>query len=121
MIDLDRIKALLGDLARPYALYATATATAYSIFTIAPKVTGGEAGAFVIGAAGVILTALYAGKVIENNNTAKRAAEVKIATAATQPAQPAPGTATITAAADVDVSVRDAETGELPANERIKP
>jgi hypothetical protein len=67
---LEAVKAFMGDMARPFAIYSTALATSYAIWTR-------EAGE--IGAAGLILSALYAGKVIENATQSVQTAKVETA------------------------------------------
>lgn len=68
---LDQIKAFLGDLARPYAIIATATATSWAIFD------GKEAG--IITAAGVVVIALYTARAAENALGSRDAARVEVA------------------------------------------
>jgi hypothetical protein len=70
---VDTLKAFIGDLARPFALYAVALATA--------KVICGGAPADVIGAAGLVLGALYGAKVVENIQQGKHDAQVAVAQA----------------------------------------
>jgi len=75
----DRVKSVVGDLARPYVLVAVGTATA--------KVIWAEADQAVIGAAGFLLAALYAAKAAENYGQARETAKVattKAQTGATQ-------------------------------------
>lgn len=74
---LDRIKTTIADLARPFAIYATAVANGWASVVIAYKVAGSEGGALVLSATGLTLTGLYAGKVIENYRTAASNAEVE--------------------------------------------
>lgn len=68
---LDQFKSLIGDLARPYCLIATGTATGWAIFD------GKEAS--VIGAAGLILMGLYGAKAAEVAFGSKKSADVEIA------------------------------------------
>lgn len=77
---IDQVKALIGDLARPFAIYAVAFTTASAIFI------GKDVG--VITAAGVILAALYGTKTIEVQQAGKQAASVEIAKAASTTAAP---------------------------------
>jgi hypothetical protein len=91
----DVVKGFIGDLARPFAIWATASTTAWAI--VDPRVDAGK-----LTAAGLILTALYAGKVIENQTQARQAASVEIAKAQAPPAA-------------VDTG------GELPASQRVRP
>lgn len=70
---LDTIKGVIGDLARPFSLYAIALATAKVIWSGLP--------ADIIGAGGFVLAALYAAKTYENRSIAHADASVKIAQA----------------------------------------
>ena len=70
---LDAIKAVIGDLARPFAIYAVSVATAKIIWV-------GHA-ADVIGAGGLVLMGLYGAKTYENRSIAHADASVKIAQA----------------------------------------
>jgi len=72
---LERLKAFLGDLARPYAIVVIASATCYAI--IAESI-----GVEKLTAAGIIITALYASKTIENQTQARAEATQAKATAA---------------------------------------
>lgn len=67
----DVVKAFIGDIARPYAIIAIATATAWAIFD------GKDAA--IITAAGLILGALYTAKAIENGFGSRDAAKVETA------------------------------------------
>lgn len=69
----EQLKAFIGDLARPYSIYAVASATAYAIAT--------AAGSDKVGAAGLILAALYGAKTYERREEAKAGASVEIAKA----------------------------------------
>jgi len=80
---MERIKALAGDLARPYVQYAIGTATAAAIIIVALKVQNGNDGAILIGAAGLIVSAIFAAKSLENSSTSKHTASVEIAKATT--------------------------------------
>jgi hypothetical protein len=70
----EQIKAFLGDLARPFAVYAVSGAEAWAIFS------GRDAAS--IGAGGVVLAALFAAKTVEVQQAGKQAAAVSIAQAA---------------------------------------
>lgn len=100
------IKSFIADLARPFSIYAASASGAWATVVIADKVTTAEGGALVLGVLAGWGTALYAGKAFENTRIAGHSAEVEKARATNTPP---PGTATITAAPDVDVTVRDAE------------
>ena len=67
----EQVKSFIGDLARPFAIYAVAAAAAYAII--------GQATADKIGAAGLILAALYGAKAYENQQQARATASVDIA------------------------------------------
>jgi apolipoprotein N-acyltransferase len=70
---LEQVKSLVGDLARPFAIYVVAAATAWSIL-------GGQT-ADKVGAAGLILAALYGAKAAETWQQNKTGAQVEIAKA----------------------------------------
>lgn len=106
----DAVKAFIADLARPFAIYAASGSGAWATIVIADKVTTAEGGALVLGVLAGWGTALYAGKAFENTRIAGQNAEVEKERARSTPP---PGTAQITAAADVDVTVRDAEPRSL--------
>jgi hypothetical protein len=120
---MDRLKAFTADLARPFSIICTSASAAFA--TAAMALRGGPAdwgtGALFIGAVYAGLAGLYWGKVWENQKVQGHNAEVeKAKVAVTPPAPPLPGTATITAAPDVDVRVREADDGALPADQRVK-
>ena len=73
---LDQFKGLFGDMARPFAIWATAFTTARAI--IDPSVDSGK-----LTAAGLILVALYGAKALEIRHQGARAAKVEIAKATT--------------------------------------
>lgn len=106
MSRLEEVKVFIADLARPFAIYAASLSGFWATIVVAGKVSTAEGGALVLGAIGLTWTALYAGKAIEETRKSGHAAEVEKAKAQ---ATPPPGTAQITAAPDVDVSVREAE------------
>ncbi len=105
----DAVKAFIADLARPFSIYAASISGAWATIVIAGKVTSAEGGALVLGVLATWGTALYAGKAIENTRIAGHTADVEKEKARSTPP---PGTAQITAAADVDVTVRDANPPE---------
>jgi hypothetical protein len=72
--NLDQWTASIGNLARPFAVYAIAASTFWAI------VSGKDVGS--IAAAGTILGALYAAKTVEVQQQGKQAASVEIAKAA---------------------------------------
>lgn len=75
-----RIAWFVGEVARPYCLIAVGTSTAWTIFD------GKDAA--IIGAAGLILAALYGAKALENGFQSKDAAKVEIAKATGSPPGP---------------------------------
>lgn len=70
----DAVKTFIGDLARPFAIYAVASTTAASI---------SYRDAAEIGAAGLILAALYGARSLENARQVQATADVEIARAQT--------------------------------------
>ena len=113
----DAVKAFIADLARPFAIYAASISGFWATVVVARAVTTAEGGALVLGAIGLTWTALYAGKAIEETRKSGHIAEVEKAKVS---ATPPPGTAQITAAPDVDVTVREADAGELPPDQRVQ-
>lgn len=105
------LKEVVGELARPIAIISTSIAAAIATVRIAWNVTDGNAGAVYIAAVFAGVAALYGAKSWEVARAGKAAADVAIAQASSP--TPAPGTAQITAAADVDVTVREAEPRSL--------
>ncbi|MFZ2252634.1 MAG: hypothetical protein WAW13_00500 [Minisyncoccia bacterium] len=76
----DKVKAFIGDLARPFAMYVLSGATAVSIVIVALRVENGNDGAIFLGAAGVLVGGMFGFKAWENNTAAKQATEVAKAT-----------------------------------------
>lgn len=74
---MEQIKAMIGDLARPFAIYSISAATAWSIIA-------GQT-ADKIGAAGLIVAALFGAKAYENQQQTKSAAQVEVAKANASP------------------------------------
>lgn len=116
---VDQVKGFVADLARPFAIISTSAAAAWATVDIAQRVNTGEGGAVLLGVVFGGLSALYVGKAFEVTRIAGHTAEVEKARVASMPP---PGTAQITAAPDVDVTVREAvsDNGELPLNQRVK-
>lgn len=106
----DTLKTFIADLARPFAIIATSFAASWGIVVVAYRVEDGNDGALFIAAALAGVGAIYIGKSVEVFKSNRAAADVEVARAGAAP--PAPGTAQITAAADVDVTVRDATPPE---------
>jgi len=74
----ERIKAFIGDLARPFAIYVTSGAAAIATVAIAYKNSDGfSAAAIFIGAVYAGVGALYVGKAWENSQKAKADADVQ--------------------------------------------
>lgn len=69
----EMVKSFIGDLARPFALYATGAGTAVATVIGALKCQNGTEASLVIGAAGLILGGMYGVK--EWGNTKQRVAE----------------------------------------------
>jgi hypothetical protein len=80
----DRVKAFIGDLARPFAIIVTSFSAAWATVVVAYKVTSGEGGALVLGAAYAGVAGLYGWKAWESNTQAKQTAQVEIAKATTE-------------------------------------
>lgn len=112
---IDQIKSAIADIARPFAIISTSGAAAWATVDVARRVSGGSEGALFIGAVFTGLAALYGFKAWENTR-------VDAAAAKAGPVAPPPGTATLVAAPDVRVeaTVTEADTGELPADQRVK-
>lgn len=79
----EMVKAFIGDLARPFAIYVLAYAAMRAIIIVARKVENGNDGAIFLGAVGVLVTGIYLGKAWENVKTSKHAADVETAKATT--------------------------------------
>lgn len=73
----DQFKIIVSDLARPFTLYAMGFSGAWATVVIAAKVSDGNDGAWVLGAIGATVSALYAGKALEVANVAKHTSEVE--------------------------------------------
>jgi hypothetical protein len=91
---LDKVKAFIGDLARPFAIVSTSGAASVATVVIAVKVTSFGEGAIFIGAVFAGVGALYAAKSWELNTQARQAAGVEIARTAAAPTSAAEGTST---------------------------
>jgi hypothetical protein len=103
---VDAVRAFIADLARPFAIISTSGAAAWATVTISYRVDGFENAALYMAAVYAGLAGLYGFKSWEQAKAGGHVAEVEKAKVS---AIPPPGTATITAAPDVDVTVRDAE------------
>jgi hypothetical protein len=69
----EMVKAFIGDLARPFALYAAGAGTAVATVIGAMKCQNGTEASLVIGAAGVVLGGMYGLKEWGNVRTAQAA------------------------------------------------
>jgi hypothetical protein len=118
MSRLDQMKGFIADLARPFAIISTAFASSWAIVVIAYRVETGEGGAIFIAAVLTGLAGLYGFKALENTRVAGHQADVEKARVN---ATPPPGTAQVTAAPDVDITVREAaDPGELPPEQQVR-
>jgi len=108
------IKTFIADLARPFTLYAMGFSGAWATVIISGKVKGGDDGYLVLGAIGLTVSALYAGKALELANISKHTAEVEKVRAQ---ASPPPADALKPAEAAQPV---EADDGELPPSLRVK-
>jgi hypothetical protein len=117
---LDKVKSFIGDLARPFSIIVTSSAAAWATVTMAYRVDGFEGAALYIAAVYAGLAGLYGFKAWETTKTGGQAAEVAVAKVSNTPA---PGTATIVAAPDVNVTAQVTDTtddGVLPPDKRVK-
>lgn len=123
----EQIKTFVGDLARPFAIISTSSAAAWATIEIAHEIAkranSFEAAAIFIGAVYAGVGGLYGLKAWEKTTETKASGAVEVAKATVAP--PAPGTAVVTAAADVTATVEvedkpGADDGELPPDERVK-
>lgn len=81
----ERLKGFVGDLARPFNQYVIGGSTAVAIVIGATKITTAEGGAIYIGAVGLITTAIYGIKAVENIKSGNQARDVEIAKTNTPP------------------------------------
>ena len=81
----ERVKAFIGDLARPFAIYVTSAAAAVGIIRVAWVVENGNDGAIYLGAVAVLVGGIYGFKTWENAKTSKHAAEIEVAKTTTEP------------------------------------
>ncbi len=81
------IKAFIGDLARPFAIYSTSIAASIGIVRVAWVVENGNDGAIYLGAVTVLVGGIFGFKAWENVRAGKQASEVEIAKASGQPSQ----------------------------------
>ena len=79
----ERVKAFIGDLARPFALYTTGAGTAAATVIGAMKCEDGTQASLVITAAGVVLAGMYGVK--EWGNTRQEVARTNAAAATGTP------------------------------------
>jgi hypothetical protein len=75
----ERVKAFIGDLARPFAIIATSYAAAHATIIIASKVENGNDGAIFAGAYFLGVATLYGAKAVEAINAARTRRDVDVA------------------------------------------
>jgi hypothetical protein len=75
----ERVKAFIGDLARPFAIIATSYAAAHATVVIACKVENGNDGAIFAGAYFLGVASLYGAKAVETINAARARRDVDVA------------------------------------------
>lgn len=75
----ERVKAFLGDLARPFAIIVTSYAAAHATIVIASKVENGNDGAIFAGAYFIGVATLYGAKAIEAINSTRARRDVDVA------------------------------------------
>jgi hypothetical protein len=75
----ERVKAFIGDLARPFAIIATSFAAAWATIVISSKVENGNDGAIFAGAYFLGVATLYGAKAVEAINTARTRRDVDVA------------------------------------------
>lgn len=78
---IEVIKAFIGDLARPFAIYVTSGAAAVATIMVANRTENGTDAAILLGAVFAGVGAIYTAKSWEVAKTGKQAAEVEIAKA----------------------------------------
>ena len=108
---------IIGDLARPFAIYATAGAAAISTVRLAFVSEDLSGAAVYMGAVFAGLAGLYGFRAWESQKAASASAEVEKVRARSAPP---PGAAQITAAPNVDITVREIDDGELSPEERVQ-
>lgn len=119
----EKVKAFIGDLARPFILYSAALTSSYAVARIAGAIADAlklghgtfEGAAIFIGAVLGGVGAIYIGKSFEVASVAKHEAAVKTAAV-----QAAPPNANITLTPPDQVRIEPGNDGELPESERIK-
>lgn len=75
----EMVKAFIGDLARPFAIYSTSVAASIGIVRVAWVVENGNDGAIYLGAVTVLVGGIFGFKAWENVRAGKQAADVEIA------------------------------------------
>lgn len=71
----DMVKAFIGDLARPFAIYATSLSASVASIIVAMKVENGNDGAIALGAISALVVGIYIGKSWEVAKTAQAATD----------------------------------------------
>lgn len=75
----ERFKALIGDLARPFAIISTSFAASWATIVISYKVENGNDGAILAGAYFLGVGTLFGAKAVEAINTARARRDVDVA------------------------------------------
>lgn len=75
----ERIKAFIGDLARPFAIISTSFAASWATIVIAYKVENGNDGAIFAGAFFLGVATLYGAKAVEAINAGRHRRDVDVA------------------------------------------
>lgn len=73
----ERIKAAVGDLARPFAIYSTSIAASIAIVRVAWVVENGNDGAIFLGAVTVLVGGICGFKAWENVKAGQQASDVE--------------------------------------------
>ena len=74
-----RVKAFIGDIARPFAIISTSFAAAWATIVIASKVENGNDGAIFAGAYFLGVASLYGAKAVETINATRARRDVDVA------------------------------------------
>ncbi len=77
----DQVVTAVGNLARPFTIYAVGYASAAAIHEVGKKVSDGNDGAIYLGAVGLILGLVIGARAVENINAVRQAAKVDAAKA----------------------------------------
>lgn len=110
---LDQFKSLFADLARPGSIWISSISGGIATVLVAQKVTTAEGGALVLTVIAGWSTALFAGKVYENQKLAGQSAEVEKERAKANP----PPTEALKPA---EPAAAETDDGALPEDQRVK-